>query len=234
MYATHDGESKRRIGAAAATVAVHALVIAGLAWGLSFDRSPVEPTQPLAVTVALDEPPPPPRPPVERSEPQRTPDAAPAPEGQTGDALLREAPSAAIPLAVAPAAPVAGDGRDVDGGSGTQGSGSGAGGSGTGEGGGGSGTPAQRIAGALRDSDYPRAAEQAGLAGTVAISFRVRTDGSVDRCEVVRSSGAELLDGLTCRLFTQRFRFRPATDAAGQPIDSTLQTSFTWGTRRRR
>jgi hypothetical protein len=42
-----------------------------------------------------------------------------------------------------------------------------------------------------------------------------------------------LLDGLTCRLFTQRFRFKPATNAAGAAVESTLQTSFTWGIRGR-
>ena len=102
--------------------------------------------------------------------------------------------------------------------------------------------PIAATAGDLRDEGVSagtyrleaRDAEGRPLAGTVAISFRVRSDGSVDRCRVVRSSGAALLDDLTCRLFTQRFRFRPATNAAGQPVDSTLSTSFTWGTRRRR
>jgi protein TonB len=68
----------------------------------------------------------------------------------------------------------------------------------------------------------------------VGIGFRVRTDGRVDRCTVVRSSGYALLDDLTCRLVTARYRFRPATDASGAAVESSLQTSFTWGTRRRR
>ena len=139
----------------------------------------------------------------------------------------------ALPFPMPPAAPVAGEGSDAAAGAGAQGRGTGAGGSGTGVGVGGSGSPAQRIAGALRDSDYPREAERAGLAGTVVIGFRVRTDGRADRCTIIRSSGYALLDDLTCRLFTQRYRFRPATTAAGDPVESTLQTSFTWGTRRR-
>jgi protein TonB len=150
--------------------------------------------------------------------------------------MPREAPRPALPFPMPPAATVAGDGSAANGGAGSHGTGTGAGGSGTGAGGGGGGLggPAVRIAGALRDSDYPREAEAQGLSGTVGISFRVRTDGAIDRCSVTRSSGSELLDRLTCRLFTQRFRFRPASNGAGQPIDSTLSTSFTWGTRRRR
>ena len=50
---------------------------------------------------------------------------------------------------------------------------------------------------------------------------------------VVRSSGHALLDDLTCRLFTERYRFIPATTAEGRPVESVLQTTFTWSTRRR-
>jgi protein TonB len=147
-----------------------------------------------------------------------------------------EAPLAPVQLVPTAAAPAAGEGRETNAGAGDAGAGNGAG-AGTGTGGGGEGggaaSPARRIAGALRDSDYPGEAEASGLAGTVAISFRVRTDGLVDRCTVVRSSGHALLDDLTCRLFTARYRFRPALTARGEPVESTLQTSFTWGTRRR-
>lgn len=236
MYGSHDEIGRRRLTAAAVTAAVHAGVIGVLAWGLSFRDSPAAPEDDVqAVTVRLPEPPPPPPPPQQAT--QAAAAGAPAPEGAKGEAMPREAPRPAIAFPMPPAAVAAGDGSAVDAGAGQQGTGTGAGGTGDGDGGGGSGgvgAPAQRIAGALRDSDYPREAERAGLSGTVGISFRVRSDGSVDRCTVVRSSGAAVLDTLTCRLFTQRFRFRPATDAAGAAIDSTLQTSFTWGIRQRR
>jgi len=117
------------------------------------------------------------------------------------------------------------------------GAGPGAGGSGNGTwagsggngGGGGAAVPAQRVAGALSDRDYPRDAGRAG--GTVGIAFTVRSDGRVDGCRVLGSSGSARLDGLTCSLVTQRFRYRPARDASGQAVDSTLRTAFTWGTR---
>lgn len=232
MYGEHDNAGRRRAAAGIATLAVHAGVAAVLILGLASGDPPRRGTDDPLVTVDFAKPPPPPPPATKAARPARQ---RPAPEGAKGEALPREAPAAAIPLAVTPAAPVAGDGSDAAAGVGAQGTGSGAGGSGAGGGGGGGvGSPARRIAGALRDSDYPREAEAQGLAGTVGISFRVRTDGGVDRCSVTRSSGSALLDGLTCRLFTQRYRFRPATDASGAAIESTLQTSFTWGTRRRR
>lgn len=224
--------------AALVSLGVNGAIVAGLAWGLgAAGGSPDPPVDAALTTLELrpQPPPPPPNPPEQPDEAEPEPEGR---EGREGEALPVEAPAAAIPLAPAPAAPVAGDGRSADAGSGTQGDGSGSGAQGGGAGGGGTGggvgSPAVRIAGALRDSDYPREAEAAGLAGTVGISFRVRSDGRVDRCTVERSSGHRLIDDLTCRLLTQRYRFRPATDTAGNPVESTLRTSFTWGTRRRR
>jgi protein TonB len=231
MYGEHDHAGGRRIAAGIATLAIHAVIAAGLILGLASGDAPRRGEDDRLVTVDLDTPPPPPP----ESEPASPAKSRPAPEGAKGNPLPREAPVAAIPLAVAPAAPVAGEGADAASGASSQGNGAGAGGTGSGGGGdGGLASPARRIAGALRDSDYPRAAEADGLAGTVGIGFRVRTDGRVDRCTVVRSSGSALLDNLTCSLFTARYRFRPATDASGAAIESSLQTSFTWGTRRRR
>jgi protein TonB len=231
MYGEHDHAGRRRVGAGIATLAIHAVLAAGLILGLASGDAPRRKGDDALVTVDFKRPPPPP---PQHDESAGAAKERPAPEGAKGEPLPREAPEVALPFPMPPAAAVAGDGSDAAAGAGSQGTGTGAGGTGSGGGGGGGlGSPAQRIAGALRDSDYPRAAEAEGLAGTVGISFRVRTDGRVDRCTVVRSSGSALLDDLTCRLFTARYRFRPATNASGAATESTLQTSFTWGTRRR-
>ncbi len=227
-----------RLAAIGATLGIHALLAAGLIWGLSFAASVPEPREALpSITVSVDLPPqPPPPPPVENTA-EDAPAAAPAPEAPQKAALPVEAPAAAVPLSSRPAAAAAGEGRAVASGAGETGSGQGAGGVGRGTGGGGQGavdTPARRIAGALRDSDYPRAARSARLEGTVVIGFRVRTDGRVDRCNVVKSSGHAIFDDLTCRLFVERYRFQPATDEAGKPVETYLQTDFTWSTRRMR
>jgi protein TonB len=84
------------------------------------------------------------------------------------------------------------------------------------------------IAGALTDADYRHSGLPRGAAGTVVIGFRVRSDGGVDQCRVVRSSGYQAIDEATCRLVEQRFRFRPATDGAGRPVDFMVNTDFTW------
>lgn len=239
MYRDHEGNGWRRASAGLAALAVHGVFAAALIWGLSIDTgTDREPAEAIAAFEISPPPVPPPEPPPEpdRAPPNPEP-APPAPEGREGEALPVAAPVPEIPLAPTPAAPVASEGRDASTGAGTRGAGPGAGGSGSGSGAGGEGggiaIPARRIAGQLRDSDYPRAAAAARMTGTVAIGFRVRTDGRVDRCSVVRSSGHPLLDDLTCRLFTERYRFRPATTARGQAVESTLQTHFTWGTRRR-
>ena len=54
------------------------------------------------------------------------------------------------------------------------------------------------------------------------------TGGRVEGCRVERSSGYQVLDTATCRLVTERFRFRPARDSAGRVIAWSLKTDFTW------
>lgn len=238
MARRHNHSAWNRGGAALATLAVHLVLVAALIWGLRFEGdAPREHGAALASVATFETPPPPPEP---QPEPREREQGAPAPEGPEAEPLPVEAPVAAIPLAPDVAAPTAGEGQESRSGSGRAGSGPGAGGAGTGVGAGGTGdgsgavaTPARRIAGALRDSDYPRAAKRQNMAGMVAISFRVRTDGRADRCTVESSSGHTLLEELTCRLFTERFRFEPARTATGRAVETTLRTSFTWGTRRR-
>ena len=121
----------------------------------------------------------------------------------------------------------AGSSPGNDAGQGGQGNGTGAGGAGSGDGAG--VVPPVHIAGALKDADYARSGLPRGAAGTVLISFRVRSDGHVDRCDIVRSSGYSAIDSETCRLVERRFRFRPARNSGGNPIDFTLRTDFTWG-----
>lgn len=216
-----------RIGAVAAALVIEGslgwLLIDGLrARWLKAPETPV-----LTVTdieAPPPSPPPSPRPPpkaVPREAGAAAPPAARAPRVESSPRLALASPT--------PAATAAGNGP--------AGSGSGAGGSGTGTGAGmggaGSGSglaaPAQRVAGALSDRDYPRDAGRAS--GTVGVAFTVRSDGRVDGCRVLGSSGSGRLDGLTCSLVEQRFRYRPALGPDGRPVDSTVRTAFTWGTR---
>jgi protein TonB len=132
------------------------------------------------------------------------------------------------------AAPVAGTGAARTAGAATAGTGPGTGGSGRGRGGGGSGdggSPAQWISGGLLDSDYPRRALKGRLQGRVSVHFTVMASGRIANCRITASSGSSLLDQTTCRLLTERLRFRPARDSQGRPIETELNSDYTWGIR---
>jgi protein TonB len=216
----HD---RNRAFGLAGAIGVHALAIALLL--LVHNPSALrEAPEPALVAVPLREPPrPQPPPPKEAAKPD-----APAPPSRS----VNQAPSPPKPpIVIAPPTPAE---PSVDPGSGA-GSGSGdAAGSGSGQGGAGSGmgggraTPPVLIAGALSNADYRRTRPPEGAAGTVVVSYRIRADGRVDRCTVLRSSSYAVLDEATCRLIEQRFRFEPARDASGQAIDWEVRTDYTW------
>ena len=189
-----------------------------------------------------------PPPPVEDVPP---PPPGDKPEGEGSPPDLKAeptpviAPPPEIPLHIPPpvtAAPIVSPvGNDPDLGASTipgpgvgrggVGNGPGTGMGGSGEGGAKPAVKARRLRGALRDSDYPAAAAEVRAGGTVFIRFTVRTDGRVEQCSVTRSSGFQVLDETTCRLVERRFRYRPARDAAGQPVPEVVTTNFTWGSR---
>jgi protein TonB len=211
----------RALGLAGA-LAVHALAIALLLLVRS-PPAPQQPSQPALVALPLREPPPPPPPPEKAREPD-----APSPPSRG----VNQPPSPPAPPIVlappTPAEPSVDPGSGAGAGSGSAaGSGSGAGGAGAG-GGGGAATPPVRIAGALTDADYRRTRPPEGAEGTVVVSYRIRADGRVDRCTVLRSSSYAVLDQATCRLIEQRFRFEPARDAGGRAIDWQVRTDYTW------
>jgi protein TonB len=72
--------------------------------------------------------------------------------------------------------------------------------------------------------DYPVSAQQKGEEGTVQAQLTVDTTGRVSGCKVIRTSGYASLDDATCSILQRRARFKPATDDAGKPIESTVVT----------
>lgn len=141
-------------------------------------------------------------------------------------------PPIAPPVAAAPrpgagtdstagATPRAGPGS----GAGGRGDGTGAGGSGSGTGG---GTKAVWRSGAIRDRDYPREASRAKTSGEVEVRFTIEASGRVSGCRVTRSSGDVSLDRTTCDLIEERFRFKPATNSAGEAIASPYGWRQSW------
>lgn len=252
-----DERNRDRLKSMAAAGAFHALLGYALITGLGFD-----PVGRVAEKLELIDlihkdlpPPPPPKPAAPDKDAAKVPKPKNA-EGAASPANLRDtpteivAPKPVIPLPVPPpiaAAPVAGRGNaeaagaaDVPGpgtGSGGVGTGLGSGmhGDGTGGGGGGGGRAARArwLSGSLGPGDYPRRAFDAGVSGTVYLRFVVGPSGRVTDCAVTRSSGNAELDITTCRLIKRRMRYRPATNARGQPIPATILGEHEWVAERR-
>jgi periplasmic protein TonB len=244
-------ENRDRTLSAAGVAALHILLGYAFLTGLGF--APLKSAgSELKLFDPFEEPPPPPAVPARPDKAKEARKAKPKdPEGAASPANLRNTPSEIVApppvvrLEVPPpviAAPAAGQGSaaaagaaNVPGpgtGSGGQGTGLGSGsrGSGTGGGGGGGGraTRARWLSGSIRDSDYPRAAYEARIGGTVFLRFVVAPDGRVRDCVVTRSSGHAALDATTCRLITTRFRYRPARDAGGRAVAETIRGQHDW------
>ena len=252
MVIAGRGIDRDRVGGAASTLAVHLLIAAGLVWGLGAPL-PRALEQPLRVFNVV---PPPPEPEAERPRPPPRVESDVAAErfapGEEGGASAPNLRSRATPVAAprreivlpAPSPVVAAEkpltgadsttgSADVRGpgtGSGGEGDGTGSGLGGGGGGGGGYGrmTPPRQIRGRIRDSDYPAAAGEAGIGGTVSVRYTVLTDGRAVDCRVTRSSGSVALDSTTCRLIEARFRFEPSRDGRGRPIVSHIVENHEW------
>lgn len=218
------GERWRSI---AAVALVHIVLAYALLSGLSVrvQRLPATITQLIAVQLL----PPPPVVVVEPRHRATSHSAAPVaahdpPGGSTGPSAAR-APNPVAPIvAVAPTVSPGGDA-----GHGTlSGTGSGGGTGGQGSGNGQGGTDLEKIAGEIKDSDYPRAEGRAGIGGRVEFRITVGVTGRVTDCAITRSSGNAELDVTTCRLVMERFRFRPSTDAAGRPIETEADGDHLW------
>jgi protein TonB len=111
------------------------------------------------------------------------------------------------------------------------GTGSGNGGTGTGDGNGdgaGGGSDAEWTGGKIRDKDYPKALREANISGTTVTEVAVSSTGRAAACRVTRSSGNRELDTTTCQLIMERFRFKPARNAAGQAVASQIEYEQEW------
>lgn len=248
-------DTSNRIGSAAAVTAIHLMIGYAFVHGLQFDFARSAEEALTVVSLAADPPPPEPEPepePVSKPEPRPEPAPArvPEPDGAASPPNLRAqaspivAPPPPIVLDVPPpvvVAPDPGPGADASAGAaavagpgtgaGGVGQGTGAGRGGEGSGGGGGGAPpvrARHLKGRLTGSDYPRAAGDAGVQGTVLAFFDVGTDGRVSGCRVVESSRDAELDMVTCRLIERRFRYAPARDAAGRPVRDVMGWKEVW------
>lgn len=228
-----------RLGSALAAGALQALLGYAFFLGLSVHGT-VGPSEKVKLFDVRPTPPAPPQPVVPPKVRSDKPQGAASPANLRSKASDIVAPPPEIRLPPPPtvvAAPIAGVGvdpstgaSDMPGpgtGSGGLGSGTGGGGYGDGEGGG-DATPPRKIKGRLKNSDYPQAAGEMGVGGTVSVRYTVATDGRVTHCAVTASSGNAILDETTCRLIEQRFRFEPSRDAVGRAVRSIIVENHSW------
>lgn len=229
-------EPAARWRAAVAVTVLHGLLIWAIIHGLpgrSMPDGEAPAAQVLRVyNVVAARPQPPPRP------AQRPPEAAKAPPARRAQAKAMVAPKRPVnaPSRVV-TAPVASSGSATDSGAAAAGAGSGAGGAGQGTGAGNSGAgtggglaqKAVKLSGDINSTrDYPPDPEGRRLGSSVIVVLTVLTDGRAGGCRVVRPSADPLADAATCRLAMQRFRFRPATDAAGKAVQSSFGWKQSW------
>ena len=177
---------------------------------------------PEAYSIPLDPPPPPPPPPA-------SPAPTPKPAGAEGAAAKKAKPKpvvaapARIPNKAMTAAPAASTGDATRSGANSAGTGTGGGASGAGTGSGGNGdgwgaggSRAVKIAGDITAGrDYPARTQTQRIGTEVIVALTVGTDGRVRACRILTPSPDAEADAITCRLATKRFRFRPATNRAG-------------------
>ncbi len=185
----------------------------------------------VAYSVPLDPPP-----------PQPSAAASNKPAGDTGASAKRAKPKAiAAPPARLPnhamiAAPAVSTGDATKSGASGAGIGTGGGAAGLGTGSGGSGdgsaaggSRAAKIAGDITAArDYPARTRNQRIGTSVIVVLTVGTDGRVRGCRIHKPSPDPEADAITCRLAAERFRFRPATDRAGNPIESEFGWEQRW------
>ena len=77
-------------------------------------------------------------------------------------------------------------------------------------------------------NDYPSRALREEREGTTGFRVSIGPDGRVTDCQITSSSGSPDLDEATCANVTRRARFKPATDANGQPVGDSYSNRVRW------
>ena len=229
-------DRKTRVLTLAGVAALHIAVIAALisAFGVEVVVQSVKSIAAFDVPAPPPPSPPPPAEPVARAV---QPQGAAAPPAPKATPRPRPSPIPRIVIAPKPTQIVASTGTAVKSGISVAGTGSAGGGQGSGTGSGGSGNGsgggvarrAEKVSGELRTRDFPRSGADRRDGRFIVVRYSVGPDGRVKNCRVVQSSGSAEADAITCGLIEKRFRYRPAEDAAGNPVgDETGWKQWWW------
>ncbi|MGF7154621.1 TonB family protein [Novosphingobium gossypii] len=234
-WRSRSGHSKPRWSVAAVVLLIHLGIIAGLIRAFTpdvADRVVRSATQAFTIDAPPPAPPPPAPDPPAAAQP-RAADGAPAAKATPRPAAIPRAP---VVIVTTQAPPVVGQGTQNAAGASAQGAGTGALGSGMGSGAGGTGTgagrgssPTVKIAGNINSAkDYPRRTRDLRIDASVTVEVAVGADGRPTACRIAQPSPDAEADRITCRLAMDRFRFRPATDAMGNPTTAVYRWRQRW------
>ena len=76
-------------------------------------------------------------------------------------------------------------------------------------------------------SRYPPFPARVGQSGATQMTLSISSSGAVTDCEVVSSSGSEILDRVACRHVLDALRWRPPTQE-GLPVMATTDATIVW------
>jgi len=79
-----------------------------------------------------------------------------------------------------------------------------------------------------RDFPVPPGGRAARAGTEVIVKVIVGTDGRARDCSIYRASPDPEADRITCRLVEERLGFRPARDAAGNPVPAPFYWRQRW------
>lgn len=175
---------------------------------------------------------------------QPEPTTAPEPAGASGEAGKKAVPRAVkavkpkvdvarktepAPRASASGSADSSGARDSGAGTGAGGQGSGTGSGAGGSGTGGGGTALVKTAGEISATrDFPRKTRSLRAGHAVTVEMTVGPDGRASACRVVKPSPDPEADRIVCQLAEKRFRFRPKTDSAGNPVSARYRWQQRW------
>ena len=218
---------RTRFQVVALVALIHVVLVFGLIRAFAPDFAAQVTDSVLATFNVAVTPPPPPPPPA--AQPEKA--GAAAPVGRKAVPRESTLPKPKIAIAKPVLAPVPAKGPDNSSGARNVGIGTGAGGQGHGTGsgsggngqGGGAATKAVKIAGDINTArDLPSGGREMRLGSFVNVALTVGADGRVKECRIFRASSDAEADHTVCQLAVARFRFRPATDRSGNPVESVF------------
>ncbi|MBX9731461.1 MAG: energy transducer TonB [Sphingomonas sp.] len=75
---------------------------------------------------------------------------------------------------------------------------------------------------------YPAEAKAAAEEGRTEFSLDIDAAGRITGCNIVQSSGSDLLDSTTCSQLIGNGRFKPALDRNGKPMPGSWTSAMRW------